>query len=279
MNQISEAKAKEKQSLMEVSLINASIFTPILKKSRKADETILGGIRNSNKLVFLDGKPSTTALSALVYFLSRLPKLENGKIDRIKLDKNGISFKYAELCKVLRIKNTTIARKGLFEELYRLGRIIYKYDDLKVTKDEKGRHVSTVLKAGIDHLFAIDFYGKKFDKSKKIAWTNKIYFHKTILDSLENDGYRFIPTQRFLELELPTAKLISNLLAGHNQTRFWEIGLTKLAIHISVSTKTERRTKQTIKTASEELKKQSLIKDFEFRKNEEGETIIKYIFR
>lgn len=269
---------RKKQSPMEINISNTRIFTPTIERANAIGEVMEIDNRGT-KIAFFDGKPSVTALSALIALLAKSPRNKDGKIDREKLKRDGIMFKFADLCKALGLKNIHKTRQLLYDDLNRLSGLTVQFRYYYSTVDKDGKINSITDKKEQKRPFRIEFYGKKYDKSKVLSWTNKLFLEDFVLDSFENNGYRLIPTDKFLSLSLPTAKLIANLILVHNQTGFWEIGLLKLAEHIFISTKIERSTKQVISKASKQLKEQALIKDFEFRKTEEGETIIKYIFR
>jgi len=265
-------KQKAKQTIKETNIANLPLFAKELSRTRKP----IAMEYNGSAVSFLSGMPSTTGLDLMNYLLSKVPRNEDGSINGDKLRKRGIEFTFYEVCQALGIPNQFKDRKRIMEECERLSSIGIKFTKF-FYKDSKSDQ-PTAIQHSVESPYKITIYTDIKDDSRP-TFANVLYIHDRIIRNLETDFFRLADLKKSLMIDAPTAKLIWNLLSVHSHCKQWEIKLDKVAEYTGTPNNPKYKAKQTITRANEELKLHKLIKNYEFRESEEGETIIKYIFR
>jgi len=272
-------KPKKKQVYAPVDVNLPAL--PLFEIRRRTTDT--GAIWKSSdgsvRVAFMAGKPSINAQKMLIYLLSKIHRGKGGRLDIARLKKEPVSFYLSEICSHLGIHNNRNNRKRIKEDLIKLGYISIGYHNKYSIRGTKGEASYTKVKSVA--LFEVDLFNESESDAEDRQlplWQNTIKFNEIILRNLDSRMYRLLSVEQVRNLQSSVAVRIHGILSLHNQYKEWPISLNKLAEQIPILVTSERKAKQTIKKASDELKKKGFISGIRFYKNGDGQEIVVFTF-
>lgn len=275
---------KRDASVYEGSLIHLPFFD--LSKKKRTNGKVIRDIVLNNvnySIAFHKGVPTELGQNILMFFLTQIPRLYDSKSSKCdlniaKLEKEGISFTLADVCRALDLnKDDFRQRKRIKEELRKLGYIGISREFVEDVENEgnNAKHYTW------DHIgfMKVDFY-ESTDNSQQGFWQNKVFFQNDIIENLKASKYRLYDFGIYKNLESTIAKRLYIIFGGHsntknnNKSKEWKIGLLKLADTIPLKVGSISDLRKKIRQGLVTLKVEGIISDFKFYHNPDNEEIV-----